>query len=150
MKVKEIKVLTIHEAGTEYELRSPMKALDFWNTEIKSASWYDPEKEMMVVLLMSIKLKIKSYNLVSLGGLNSSLVHPREIFRPAIMMAASSIILMHNHPSGDKTPSGEDITITEGIKKAGKIIGIRLLDHIIIAGDNYYSLKKAKICDFSY
>jgi len=73
---------------------------------------------------------------VSIGTLNSSLVHPREVFKPAILSNSASIILSHNHPSGDPTPSSEDISITTRIKEVGKLVGIELLDHIIISTTN--------------
>jgi DNA repair protein RadC len=79
---------------------------------------------------------------VSEGTLSSSLVHPREVFKEAIIESAASIMLVHNHPSGNPEPSREDILITEKLVAAGEIIGIKVLDHIIIAGDNYVSFVK--------
>lgn len=113
--------------------------------EIFEANNYNPEKEHFIILMFNTKNKVVGYHLVSMGGLNSSLVHPREVFRPAILQGACSIILVHNHPSGDTTPSNEDIKLTLKFEKAGKIIGIEVLDHIIIGTDeekNSLSLKK--------
>lgn len=76
--------------------------------------------------------------------MNSSIVHPREVFKLAILGNSASIILFHNHPSGDTTPSKEDINITERIKEAGKIIGIELIDHIILGDENKYTSLKEK------
>ncbi len=78
---------------------------------------------------------------VSVGGLHSSIVHPREVFKTAVKKSAASIILVHNHPSGDPTPSKEDIEVTKRLIEAGKIMGIEVLDHIIIGEGNYCSLK---------
>lgn len=78
---------------------------------------------------------------ISIGILNASLVHPREVFAEAIKQRANSIILVHNHPSGDPSPSKEDIKITKRLKKAGKILGIEVIDHIIITKNSYLSLK---------
>jgi len=82
-------------------------------------------------------------NTVSIGTVNASLVHPREIFKVALLCNASAVILAHNHPSGNPTPSHEDIDITNRLKKAGEILGIEVLDHIII-GDNTWTSFKEK------
>lgn len=100
------------------------------------------DREMLVVCCLSSKNEPTNISVVSIGSLNSSIVHPREVFKIAIMSNAASIIIGHNHPSADTTPSKEDINITERIKKAGDIIGIKLLDHIIIGDKNYLSLKE--------
>ncbi len=78
---------------------------------------------------------------VSTGTMTSSIIHPREVFKTALLSSATSLLLLHNHPSGDPTPSCEDILITEKLKGAGEIMGIALLDHVII-GDGYVSLKE--------
>ena len=79
---------------------------------------------------------------VTRGTLDSSLVHPREVFRGAILHNAASIILCHNHPSGDSAPSREDMKVTERIKQAGKVLGIDLLDHVIIGNGEYTSIRE--------
>ena len=96
-------------------------------------------QEMMFVITLNTKNNIIDKHLVSMGTLSESLVHPREIFRPAISDSAKSIILAHNHPSGDITPSTQDNQITQRIKAAGELLGISLLDHIIIGNESYYS-----------
>lgn len=114
--------------------------------EIFEANNYNPEKEHFIILMFNTKNKVVGYHLVSMGGLNSTLVHPREIFRTAILHGACSIVLIHNHPSGDITPSNEDIKLTLKLEKAGNIIGIKVLDHVIIGTDdnkNSLSLKMA-------
>jgi DNA repair protein RadC len=78
---------------------------------------------------------------VSVGGLHSSIVHPREVFKTAVKKSAASMILIHNHPSGDPTPSKEDIDITRRLIEAGKLMGIEVLDHVIIGDKKYCSLK---------
>lgn len=103
------------------------------------------DREHLVLLTLDIKNKITSINTVSIGSIDTSIVHPREVFKTAILSNASSIILAHNHPSGDVTPSKEDINITHRIKECGKILGIELLDHLIIGDDNYSSLKEKGI-----
>jgi DNA repair protein RadC len=100
------------------------------------------DRENTVVAFLDRKGNLLGLNTVSVGGLHSSIVHPREVFKPAIIMGAASVILCHNHPSGDTTPSKEDIDITRRLINAGEIIGIQILDHVIVGDDNYYSLKE--------
>jgi DNA repair protein RadC len=95
-------------------------------------------KEHFVSLLLDGKNRIIAVDKVSVGTLNQSLVHPREVFKTAVLSAAAAIILVHNHPTGDTTPSAEDKDVTTRLKAAGDILGIRILDHVII-GDDYYS-----------
>lgn len=98
------------------------------------------KQENFMVILLDCKNKVIKDEIVSIGILNAALVHPREIFRTAIKESANSIIIAHNHPSGDCSPSDEDYDITEKIKKAGKTVGINVLDSVII-GDCYKSIK---------
>jgi DNA repair protein RadC len=103
------------------------------------------DREHLVLITLDMKNVINSISTVSIGSINSSIVHPREVFKPAILSNAASIILAHNHPSGDTNPSKEDINITQRIKEGGKLLGIDLLDHLIIGDDNYTSLKEKGI-----
>lgn len=103
-------------------------------------------EEFLIVLLNSTKRIIKDI-VISKGILNQTIVHPREVFRPAIESAAHSIILLHNHPSGSSEPSSEDIFVTKELIKGGKILGIHIDDHIIIAGDDYLSLRAYGVFD---
>lgn len=103
------------------------------------------EKEHFRVILLNIKNQLISIEDISVGSLNSSIVHPREVFKPAIKRSSASMILVHNHPSGDPTPSVEDIDITKRLIEAGKILGIEVLDHVIIGNGNYISIKEKGI-----
>ncbi len=96
-------------------------------------------KEVVKVVLLNPKLRVIKDLTVSEGSVNASIVHPREVMIPAIKESASSIVLLHNHPSGDPTPSASDIEITHRVSKTGEIIGIKLIDHIIIGQEGYYS-----------
>ncbi|MBM7623094.1 RadC family protein [Sporohalobacter salinus] len=100
------------------------------------------EKEHFVVLLLNTKNEIISIEDISVGSLSNSIVHPREVFKPAIKRSSAAMILAHNHPSGNPEPSNEDIKVTNRIKRAGKIIGIEILDHLIIGNKDYISLKE--------
>ena len=82
---------------------------------------------------------------VSVGSLNASLVHPREVFVPAVGSSAASVILAHNHPSGDVTPSREDIELTRRMVQAGEIMGIEVLDHLIVGSERFLSMKEANV-----
>lgn len=100
-------------------------------------------KEVVKVVLLNPKLHVIKDLTVSEGSVNQSIVHPREVMIPAIKESASSIVLLHNHPSGDPVPSSADIEITHRVSKTGEIIGIKLIDHIIIGQDDYYSFADA-------
>lgn len=100
------------------------------------------EKENFVTLLLTTKNEIISIEDISIGSLNNSIVHPREVFKPAIRRSSAAMILAHNHPSGNPEPSQEDIDVTKRIKKAGKILGIEVLDHLVIGNKDYISLKE--------
>ena len=99
-------------------------------------------KELFKVFLLDSNNAIISSEIVSIGTLNLSIVHPREIFKLAILKSANSIILAHNHPSGNIEPSEEDIKVTEMLRKAGELLGIKVLDHVIVSGklDKYTSI----------
>lgn len=99
-------------------------------------------KEHFVILLLNTKNQLIDDEVVSVGTINSSLVHPREVFVSAVRKLSTSIILAHNHPSGDPTPSAEDIQLTKRLVEAGLLMDIHVLDHIIIAGQSYYSMKE--------
>lgn len=103
------------------------------------------KKEYMKLILLNIKNMIISIKDVSIGSINSSIVHPREIFVEAIKASSASIIICHNHPSGDPTPSQEDINVTKRIQEAGRIVGIELIDHIVVGDGKYISLKEKNI-----
>ncbi|MBI6038811.1 RadC family protein [Clostridium perfringens] len=102
-------------------------------------------QEVLILITLDTKNKLISKKEIFKGGLNSSLVHPREIFREAVKDSAASIIICHNHPSGDPTPSRDDINITTRLKECGKMMGIELLDHLIIGDNRFISLKEKDI-----
>lgn len=105
----------------------------------------DESKERFLVISLNFSNQVIKYDVISIGTLNSSLVHPREVFKVAIENNAASVILMHNHPSGNLEPSKEDLSITARMIEAGKILDIQVFDHIIVAGSNYMSFVERKI-----
>jgi len=99
------------------------------------------DKEYFRALLLNTKNQVLSIETISIGTLDSSMVHPRELFKIAVKKSAAALILVHNHPSGDPTPSKDDINITKRIVKSGEILGISVLDHVIIGDNKFISLK---------
>lgn len=99
----------------------------------------DSDRENVAVLLLNIKNKVVGVHLVSVGSLEKSLVHPREVFKSALLANAATVILVHNHPSGDPTPSESDRRVTESIKAAGEVLGIPVLDHVIVSPEATFS-----------
>ncbi len=101
------------------------------------------QKEHFLVMLLDVRNRVIATSTISVGGLTSSIAHPREVFREAIRHSAAALILVHNHPSGDPSPSREDIQLTRQMMKAGDVMGIPVLDHIILANDDFLSIKEA-------
>lgn len=136
----EFKVIRVRECPAAEMIDTPERAADYWRSNIPQADWYDPAKEAFVVLILNSRRRIIGHNLVTLGFLDTCFVHPREVFRPALVAAGAAVILMHNHPSGDATPSEADIKATRDLIRAGQLLKIEVLDHVII-GDSHFSLK---------
>jgi DNA repair protein RadC len=102
----------------------------------------DTDREQFVAVLLNVRLKVLAINTVSVGTLSQSLVHPREVFKPAILAGAHAVIVAHNHPSGDPEPSVEDMQITRRLAAAGTLLGIEVVDHVIVAEDSHVSLRE--------
>ncbi len=99
------------------------------------------KKEHFIIFFLDTRNQEIKREIISVGSLNASLVHPREVFEPAVRHLAAQIIIAHNHPSGDPEPSEDDLILTKRLVEAGKILGIEIIDHIIVAGNNYLSFK---------
>ena len=114
----------------------------------------DAAQEMIGVLYLNAKNGLLDKRIISVGISDSCSIHPRELFRWAILALAKSVILCHNHPSGDPTPSAEDLRITRQMVESGRVLGIRVVDHIIIGrpsapnGRDFFSVKEGGLCDF--
>lgn len=121
------------------ECTNPINIINYFNYLFK-----DKKQEEFYVLYLDNKKKYLSHKLLFVGSINYSIVHPRDIFREAYLISASYIICIHNHPSGDATPSKEDIDITKKIKEISCIHSIPLIDHIVIGNNNYYSFYEDK------
>jgi DNA repair protein RadC len=107
----------------------------------------DLPREEFVALLLDTKHRVVENKTVSIGHLNASLVHPRELFRECVRRSAAAVILVHNHPSGDPEPSPDDLNLTRRLEEAGRILGISVLDHVIIGDNRYISLRERGHCE---
>lgn len=143
-KLTEIKRVVLEKEITKncpdltYAIKSPDDAAAIGKEFMRI---HEEPEEYMYMICMNTKNKVIGVFEISHGSVNASIVQPREVFQKALLANAVSIILMHNHPSGDPTASREDIEVTKRLVEAGKIVGVEVLDHIII-GDRYTSLKE--------
>lgn len=139
-RVDIVKIQMVKERSLLYKNRtvhSPQNGFDLMKQFLG-----DVDREHFIVMCLDTKNQPTSLNICHIGSLNSSLVHPREVFKPAILSNAASIMVGHNHPSGNPEPSEADIMMTKRLEEAGDLMGIRLLDHLIIGADTYISLKE--------
>ena len=126
------------------KVSDPNKLAEVMSSILRGEDDIDRDKEHFWVIGLSVKLSIMYIELVSLGTLTSALIHPRETFRRAIAKGAASIACVHNHPSGDLEPSNDDLKVTEKLRDAGEIVGIKLIDHIIITNDGGFTSIKER------
>lgn len=146
INISTFSLRVVKENSGRYDINKKItRPEDIFNTLETVLSMSEMTEENLIMITLNTKNNITGLFTVSTGNLNSSIVHPREIFKRAIIQNAASIIIAHNHPSGDPTPSKEDIDVTKRIFEVGKIIGIELLDHIIIGDGKYRSLKEQGI-----
>ena len=142
-RINVVSIKMVKESSILYDIRriqAPQDAVELGKRFLEES-----DREQLLVCCLDAKNQPTAINVVSVGNLNKSLVHPREVFKPAILSNSASIILFHNHPSGDPTPSNEDKLITQRLRESGEILGIKLIDHIIIGDNSYTSLKEKGI-----
>jgi DNA repair protein RadC len=140
----EFKVVALRECPTPDDLvicNTPDEAAAYWRMHVADHPYFNPECECFVVLVLNTRRRVKGHYLVSIGTMDTILVHPREVFRLALMTSASAIVLMHNHPSGDATPSQADINVTRDLIRAGQLLKIEVLDHVVIGNPKHSSLR---------
>jgi len=138
-RIPRYRVCLVREGSHPSEVKSinsPADAFGLLRTYLDGA-----DRENFVAVLVDTKNKVIGINTVSVGALDTTIVHPREVFKPAVLCNAAGVLLAHNHPSGDATPSEEDKAVTQKLRDAGTILGITVLDHIIIGEDGYFSFK---------
>jgi len=137
------RVVLVKEKVGRYELpRAIVDSQDAYKAIITITSIEEEAQEVFGILILNTKNKIVAVHEISRGTLNNSIIHPREVFKPAVIHNAAAIICFHNHPSGDPEPSRDDIEVTKRLAEAGKIMGIEVLDHIVVGEDRYVSLKE--------
>ncbi len=144
-KPYEYKVTALRECPTPESLQlcdTPDRAAEYWRRHIPANPYFNPECECFAVLLLNTRRRVKGHHLVSTGTLDTILVHPREVFRLAIITAAAAILLTHNHPSGEATPSEADIKVTRDLIRAGQLLKIEVLDHVIMGNPKHCSLRE--------
>lgn len=143
INVSKYKLQMVKETGSKYDIDKVILNPEQCYIAIKEIFGLDlAAEEYLVMLALDTKNRIIAAFTVSQGNLNTSIVHPREVFKRAILANACAFVLGHNHPSGYPTPSVEDIRITQRIYRCGEMLGIQLLDHIIIGDDSFKSLKE--------
>lgn len=141
-RVDIVKIKMVKESSIKYSGRKITSPKDV--ISLASDFILEMDREVCIVIGLDVKNQPCTLNICSIGSLNASIVHPREVFKSAILSNAASIIFVHNHPSGDPKESKEDISITERLKESGKILGISLLDHIIMGDKNSFISFKEK------
>jgi DNA repair protein RadC len=142
---QEWKIVSLKECPTPADIQlcqTPEQATAYWNLHIITHPYFNPECECLVALILNTRHKIKGHYFVSVGTMDTILVHPREVFRLAIMASAHALVIMHNHPSGESTPSEADIKVTRDLIRAGQLLKIELLDHVVIGNQNRSSLRE--------
>ncbi len=137
VRIKQV-IRELEEPFTTYTIRSPQDA-----KELAQAQIGDEDREVFLVMMLNTKNQVIALHRAHVGSLNASIVHPREVMKPAILNNAASIIVSHQHPSGNPSPSPEDIDVTKRLVDAGLLLGIEVLDHVIVSyTGEYVSLKE--------
>lgn len=146
---QEWKLVSLRECPTPEQMQmceGPEQAAKYWQTHVVNNPHFNQDCECLVVLLLNTRRKIKGHHLVTIGLLDTLLVHPREVFRVAIVAAASAIVLMHCHPSGDPTPSEADIKVTRDLIRAGQLLKIEVCDHVVMGHEGRHASLKTLGC----
>ena len=141
---KEYKVVTLRDCPLPENMLlcdTPERVEEYWRRHVTQHPAFNPDVECFVCLLLNTRRRVKGHVLISTGTLDTLLVHPREVFRPAIIAAASAVVIAHNHPSGDANPSEADIKVTRDLIRAGQLLRIEVLDHVIIGAQRHVSLR---------
>jgi len=142
---KEYKIVALRDCPVPEEMlicEQPQQVADYWRMHIASHPHFNPECECFVVLLLNTRRRVKGHHFVSVGLMDTVLVHPREVFRAAIVGSASALVMVHNHPSGEPQPSEADIKVTRDLIRAGQILKIEVVDHVIVGRPRHSSLRE--------
>ena len=139
-RINLVSIKMVKEASFLYQTRTISSPYDAY--EMIKDQLQDLDREQFIIACLNTKNEPTNITVVSVGSLNKAIVHPREVFKTAILSNAASIMAFHNHPSGDTTPSQQDLQLTNRLYEAGELLGIKLLDHLIIGGGSFTSLKE--------
>jgi DNA repair protein RadC len=131
-KLGEFRILTLRETPAFGKAENPEHSADYWRKHIDTDPRHNPDVETLVCLVLNTRRDILGHFIVATGLLDTILCHPREVFRPAIVANAAAVVVMHNHPSGDATPSEADIKVTRDLIRAGQLLKMELCDHVIM------------------
>lgn len=146
LNAKEYKIVALRECPLPEDMLlcdTPQKAADYWRLHVETIPHFSPECECFAILMLNTRRRVKGHQLVSIGTLDTILVHPREVFRAAIIVGGvSALVLAHNHPSGESDPSEADIKVTRDLIRAGQLLKIEVLDHVIIGAKRHCSLRE--------
>ena len=137
--------MTLNNPTNIDKVSEPGAAARIFGALLELEQEQDREKEHFWIMGLKSSNAVKFIELITLGTLDASLVHPREVMRPLIINCVANFIIGHNHPSGERRPSEEDRLVTERLKQVGLLLGIRLLDHVIITKDGYFSFQEEEI-----
>lgn len=133
----EVGLMVLRETDVGKPLcTTPEMAAEYWNKHVKPAL-LNPDVETLAVLFLNARSKVRGHCMITVGGADNIIVHPREVFRPAIVASAGAIVLMHNHPSGVSEPSNADIKVTRDLVRAGQLLKINVLDHVVMGDPEY-------------
>lgn len=142
---QEWKLISLRECPTPDSLQlcdTPDMAANYWRANVVTNPYFNPECETLAVLMLNTRRRVKGHCVVSIGTMETILVHPREVFRLAVIASAHAIIVMHNHPSGEPSPSEADIRITRDLIRAGQLLKVKVLDHVIVGHGKHASLRE--------
>lgn len=145
LAAKEYKVVSLRECPLPGDMAlcdTPGKAADYWRLNVASNPYFNPDCECFVILMLNTRRRVKGHQLLTIGTMDTLLVHPREVFRAAIIAASAAVVLMHNHPSGEPAPSEADIKVTRDLIRAGQLLKIEVLDHVIMGNPDHRSLRE--------
>jgi DNA repair protein RadC len=141
----EYKIVPLREAPTPENLQlcdTPDNAAAYWRLHVPRNPYFNAECECFTVLLLNSRRRVKAHHIVSFGTHDTILVHPLTVFRLAVITSAAAVVLMHNHPSGDPTPSEADIKVTRDLIRAGQLLKIEVLDHVVMGNPKHTSLRE--------
>ncbi len=138
-------VVTLRDCPVPESLRecdTPQKAADYWRLHVANAPTFNPDVEAFVVLHLNTRRRDRGHHVVATGTLDTVITHNREVFRTATIAASAAVVLVHNHPSGDSTQSEADMRVTRDLIRAGQILKIEVLDHVIVGAGRHTSLRE--------